>query len=79
MLGFLKRRGEKKPGAFGPNAVSAAELSDADLFDELSLDALLSSDVVRIMMTRDGITDKDIRLLAAYTSQQSEGRLRRFG
>ena len=79
MLGFLKRRGEKKPGAYGQDVVSAAELSDADLFDELSLDALLKSDVVRIMMTRDGITDKDIRLLAAYTSQQSESRVRRFG
>ncbi len=77
MLGFLKRRGEKKPGAYGPDVAMAAELSDADLFNELSLDALLQSDVVRIMMSRDGITDKDIRLLAAYTSEQSVNRLRR--
>ena len=77
MLGFLKRRGERKPGAYRPDAAVAAELSDADLFDELSLDALLQSDVIRIMMSRDGITDKDIRLLAAYTSQQAENQLRR--
>ncbi len=76
MLGFLKRKGERKPGAYRQGAVEAAELSDADLFDELSLDALLESDVVRIMMTRDGITDKDIRLLAAFTSQQAETRTR---
>ena len=79
MLGFLKRRGEKKPGAYGSDVAIAAELSDADLFNELSLDALLQSDVVRIMMSRDGITDKDIRLLAAYTSEQSQNQLRHAG
>ncbi len=84
MLGFLKRRGDKKPGAYGRQVEAAAYFSadhepDADLFEELSLDALLQSDVVRIMMNRDGITDKDIRLLAAYTSQKAASQVRTYG
>lgn len=74
MLGFLKRRGERKPGEYRQEMASPELLSDPDFFEELSLDALLQSDVVQIMMSRDGITDRDIRLLAAYTSQQKENR-----
>jgi hypothetical protein len=71
MLGFRWRRGVMST----KGERHAFDLSDADLRSELSLDNLLADEIVRLRMLSDGVTEQEIRVLAATAQMDSSRRL----